>query len=97
VWLIVYTSSFVEDLDGSTCWRLGRGRQPQIWEKLPEQPGLFFFGLSFGLQIVGVEYPGQSLYTCIHSWHLLSLAALLFGTRTLTLGVDLSSEGAKES
>lgn len=30
----------------------------------------------------------------IHSWRLLLLAALLLGTLTLALGVDLSSEGA---
>lgn len=33
----------------------------------------------------------------IHSWRLLLLAALLLGTLALTLGVDLSSEGARDS
>lgn len=33
----------------------------------------------------------------IHLWRLLLLAALLLGTLTLTLGVDLSGEGARDS
>jgi hypothetical protein len=33
----------------------------------------------------------------VHALHLLLLAALLLGTLTLTLGINLSSKGARQS
>ena len=93
---IVYRSSIVEDSDVSMCWKYCHG-QPQ----------------TFGCQVVSATWrSSRHLFRCadcgsrmlnvladpgIHSWRLLLLAALLLGTLTLTLGIDLSSERAKDS
>lgn len=57
--------------------------------KLSEQPGL---SLAASLSMCGLRMLNVPANPGIHSWRLLLLGAL-----ALTLGVDLSSEGARDS
>lgn len=91
--IVYYSSSIVEDSDASVCWG---SRLLQIRED-PFQAGVLNLVscLSTCPKVLhGLWMLKVPANPAIHVRPLLLLAALLLGKLAVTLGVDLSSEGA---